>query len=123
MKTEAIFKKMRSLNAVDLEGVAAKYVLTVLFKVLISRGSIAPLSGPALKSGKKYDIYLSDDMEEDPAEQVEVFAHELLHIWLCHEGKLEHRDQYEDEVSAAARTLIQKYSDELQTLLGKYLIK
>ncbi|MDO8591134.1 MAG: hypothetical protein Q7R65_04135 [bacterium] len=118
-----IFKKSRHLSFSDLEAVAAKYVRETVFKVLFSRGGVAPLTGSALKSGKKYDIYLSDDLEDNSEEQVEVFVHELLHVWLFEECKVGHRDEYESEIRASAVKLASTYSTRLQALLDKYLVK
>ncbi|MDO8591127.1 MAG: hypothetical protein Q7R65_04100 [bacterium] len=118
-----IFKKSRHLAFSDLEAVATKYVREVIFKVLFSRGGVAPIAGPALKSGKKYDIYLSDDLEDNSEEQVEVFVHELIHIWLFEECKVEHRDQYENEIRVSAVKLASTYNTRLQILLTQYLVR
>lgn len=123
MKNDEIFQKAKYLTFADLEAVAAKYIRQVLFKVLFSSGGVSPIGGPSLKSGKKYDIFLSDDLEGNLNEQTEVFVHELLHIWLCDECGIKHRDEYEEEIIASAGKLAREYRAQLQTLLGQYLVK
>lgn len=118
MSIDEIFKKARKLGPTDLESVVAKHVRMVLLKVLFSRGGVAKLSGPALKSGKKYDIYLSDDLEDGSEEQTEVFAHELLHVWIFEECGIEHYEEHESEISTCAELLAKAHHARLQVLLS-----
>ncbi|GEM_PF-3922612 len=116
-----IFKRARALHFSDLEDVAGKCVRRVSFKALFSSVGVAPLSGADLRSGKKYDIHLSGDLEENPDEQVETFIHELVHIWLLEEAKLEHRDKHEDEISRVVSILYERGDLGPRLLLEKFL--
>ena len=118
-----IFKRASTLQISDLEGVAEKYVRMILFRTLFSSGGVAPLSGPALRSGKKYDIYLSDDLRDEEEEQIQVFIHELVHIWLYEECGLEHRGQYEGEIHTVISRIYERGSMRQRQLLEKFLVR
>lgn len=123
MNIDEIFGRARRLNLEELERVAAKYVREAAFKVLFSRGGVAPVTGAALCSGKKYDIYISDDLESDREEQIQVLIHELVHIWLYEEAGLVHRDQYEDEIHTVVSRLYERGSLRQRQLLEKLLVR